>query len=86
MGLRVGSRGIIGNECAPFGIQEHLLASVLPLVWIHSTKPCENNWEDVARLSMVMFLETSVVCSALNQTLMVGYGDRIKARMGRGCH
>lgn len=43
MGLRVGSRGIIGNECALCRIQDYLLASTLPLVWIHRTKLYKNN-------------------------------------------
>ena len=41
--------------------------------------------EKVATLQLVMFLETLVRCSTMNQTLMVGNEDGIKARMCSGC-
>lgn len=66
------------------GIQDHFSASTLPLVWTHRTKPCESNGKEVAKLQLIMFLETLGICSTMHQTLVVGNEDGIKARMCRG--
>ena len=57
--------------------KDHLSASPFTLVHTLRTKPRENKREKKWSI-LVVFVETSLQHSTLNQSLMVGNGDRIR--------
>lgn len=82
--INTPSRDVIGNECASWASKITSLPPPSPL-----SGPIEQNHvktlEKGAMLQLLMFLESLVICSTMNKTLMVGNEDGIRARMHSGC-
>ena len=75
---------MVGNECAPCRIQDHLPVSALPLVQIHRTKPCENNRGKSVQTSAGYVLGDPSSAQCPEPDLDAGKWEQGQARMGSG--